>query len=175
MPTGAQHDRITRGFLGWNLPGVHRAMDSAVKVVGPRHRFLMHGAAAVRAMQLLYGRAGRVVAGLHLLQDLGILRGDTPMPRDTRGTRPGRAGGPVRVIEGSARTRSRARERVAGARRQAWDPTRLNRELAAIEGRMRTAWSAAERGQISGGRRSRTTGQRSDEGGLDEQLRLLLE
>lgn len=72
MPTGRQHDRLTNDLLGWNLPGVHRSMDWAVRVIGPGHQVVMHGASAVRAMELLYGRPGRIVACLHILQDLKL-------------------------------------------------------------------------------------------------------
>lgn len=74
VPRVAEHDRITGRFLGWNLPGVHRSMDWAVRVIGPGHQVVMHGAPAVRAMGLLYGRRGEVVACLHILEDLRIVK-----------------------------------------------------------------------------------------------------
>lgn len=74
MPRVREHDEITGRFLGWNLPGVHRSMDWAVKAIGPAHQVVMHDAGAVRAMELLYGRRGRVVACLHILEDLRIVR-----------------------------------------------------------------------------------------------------
>lgn len=74
MPRGAEHDRITGGFLGWNLPAVHRSMDWAVRVIGPSHQVVMHDRKAVEAMELLHGPQGRIVACMHILEDLRILR-----------------------------------------------------------------------------------------------------
>jgi hypothetical protein len=74
VPRGREHDEITARFLGWNLAGVHRSMDWAVRVIGPGHQVVMHGRAAVQAMELLYGRPGRVIACMHVLEDLRIIR-----------------------------------------------------------------------------------------------------
>ena len=49
-------------------------MDWAVHFVGPGHQVVMHNAGAVRAMELLYGRPGRVVACLHILEDLRVIK-----------------------------------------------------------------------------------------------------
>jgi hypothetical protein len=73
MPRGRDHDRITKTFLGWNLPRVHRTMDYAVRVIGPNHQIVLHDRRALDAMELLYGKQGRVVAALHILQDLHII------------------------------------------------------------------------------------------------------
>jgi hypothetical protein len=63
---------MTTKMLGWNIPAVHRSMDWAVRVLGPRHQLVMHGASAVRAMELLFGKRGRIIACIHILQDLGV-------------------------------------------------------------------------------------------------------
>lgn len=74
MPTGKEHDRITKRFLGWNLPHVHRTMDFAVRVIGPGHQIVMHNRDAVKAMELLFGRRGRLIATMHILEDLHIVQ-----------------------------------------------------------------------------------------------------
>jgi len=74
MPRGREHDRITLAFVGYNVPAVHRTMDYAVRVIGPSHQVVMHDGDSIRAMQLLYGPRARVVAALHVLEDLRIIR-----------------------------------------------------------------------------------------------------
>ena len=74
MPRVREHDRITVAFLGWNMGAVHRTMDYAVRVIGPGHQVVMHNRDAVVAMELLFGRKGRVVAAMHIFEDLRIIR-----------------------------------------------------------------------------------------------------
>jgi hypothetical protein len=63
---------MTKKMLGWNIPAVHRTMDWSVRVIGPRHQLVMHGASAVRAIEVLFGRRGKIIACMHILQDLDV-------------------------------------------------------------------------------------------------------
>jgi hypothetical protein len=74
MPRVREHDRITLAFLGWNIKGIHRSMDWAVKVIGPKHQVVMHDSKALRAMEMLYGRKGLVIGAMHILEDLKIIK-----------------------------------------------------------------------------------------------------
>lgn len=81
MPSGHQHRKLTREFLGWDIPEVHRIMDAASTYLGGRHRVVGHNLRALEAIELLFGRAGRTVAVLHILQDARIITGGSPPPR----------------------------------------------------------------------------------------------
>jgi hypothetical protein len=50
-------------------------MDASASYLGGRHRVVGHNLAAFQAIELLFGREGRIVATLHVLQDAGVLRG----------------------------------------------------------------------------------------------------
>lgn len=73
MPSGPEHRRLTRDFLGWDIPEVHRIMDMAASYLGGRHRVVGHNLRAFEAIELLFGRDGRIVATLHVLEDAGII------------------------------------------------------------------------------------------------------
>lgn len=81
-----EHHRATLAFLGWDIPEVHQVMDAAAAYLGARHRAVGHNLRALRAIEDLFGRRGRIVATVHILQDAGILA--------VRGT--GRTAAPVR-------------------------------------------------------------------------------
>jgi hypothetical protein len=74
MPRAAQHDRLTNDFLGWNIKGVHRSMDWAVRIIGPKHQVVMHDSQALKAMEMLYGRKGLIIGAMHILEDLKIIK-----------------------------------------------------------------------------------------------------
>jgi len=80
---------MTLGFLGWNIPAVHRSMDWAVRVIGPGHQVVLHDANGLRAMELLHGRRGLVIAAVHVLEDLGIVVPVAePSPKSDRVSQP---------------------------------------------------------------------------------------
>ena len=76
MPSGAEHRRITEEFLGWDIPAVHQIMDAAAAYLGGRHRVVGHNLRAVQGIELLFGREGRKVAVLHMLEDAGVIRSE---------------------------------------------------------------------------------------------------
>jgi hypothetical protein len=77
MPNHRGHCKITKAFLGWDMPEVHRTMDAVGAHLGPRHRVLGHDAAAFRAIPAIFhddeDRA-RIVFLMHVLEDLKIIR-----------------------------------------------------------------------------------------------------
>ena len=74
MPRVKEHDKITSLFLGWNIKVIHRVMDYAVRILGPKHQVIMHDLKAVKAMELLFGRKGKIVACMHILEDLEVIK-----------------------------------------------------------------------------------------------------
>lgn len=68
---GDQHRRATREFLGWDVPEVHALIDAASSYLGGRHRVVGHNLAMLRLVEDMFGRRGRVVFTLHVLQDAG--------------------------------------------------------------------------------------------------------
>lgn len=77
MPNHRGHCKITKAFLGWDMPEVHRTMDAVGAHLGPRHRVLGHDAAAMEAIPQLFGEENevraRVVFLCHVLEDLRII------------------------------------------------------------------------------------------------------
>jgi hypothetical protein len=49
-------------------------MDAASSYLGGRHRVIGHNLRAFEAVELLFGRSGRIVATMHVLQDAGVIR-----------------------------------------------------------------------------------------------------
>jgi hypothetical protein len=78
MPRLQEHVRLTREFLGWDIPEVHAAMDAATRFLGGKHRVVGHDLRALRAMSELFGRRGLVIAAMHIFEDVGVIR---RMPR----------------------------------------------------------------------------------------------
>ena len=78
VPNHRGHCKITKAFLGWDMPEVHRVMDAVGSHLGPRHRVLGHDAAAFRAIPAMFGEdhetRARVVFLMHVLEDLRIVR-----------------------------------------------------------------------------------------------------
>jgi hypothetical protein len=68
-----EHHRATLAFLGWDIPEVHQVMDAAAAYLGARHRAVGHNLRALRAIEDLFGRRGRIIATVHILQDASIL------------------------------------------------------------------------------------------------------
>lgn len=50
-------------------------MDAASSYLGGRHRVVGHNLSAFQAIELLFGRPGRIVATMHVLQDAGVIAG----------------------------------------------------------------------------------------------------
>lgn len=71
MPSGSQHRKLTTDFLGWDVPEVHRLIDAAASYLGGRHRVVGHNLAMLRLVEELFGRPGRIVFTMHVLQDAG--------------------------------------------------------------------------------------------------------
>jgi len=97
VPSGRQHRKLTRDFLGWDLPEVHAVMDAAASFLGGRHRVVGHDLTMLAIVEERFGRPGRIVFALHLLQDAGHFRGGSAVgARGGAVRRPGRA-----AVEGS--------------------------------------------------------------------------
>lgn len=80
-------------------------MDAAASYLGGRHRVVGHNLAAFQAIELLFGRPGRIVATLHVLQDAGVIIRQRP-PRAPVGA-PLRGGGSLSSCpEGAERSES---------------------------------------------------------------------
>lgn len=74
MPSGSEHRRATREFLGYDVPEVHRFMDLfSSSIPGTRHRLVGHDLAAARFVQECWGDEGFRVFVCHVLQDARIL------------------------------------------------------------------------------------------------------
>ena len=76
MPSGRQHRKFCREFLGFDIAGVHRVMDDpgALRRYQARHRIKGHDLAALTYVTDRWGEAGRQVYAVHFLQDAGVLR-----------------------------------------------------------------------------------------------------
>jgi hypothetical protein len=75
VPTGRQHRKFTRSFLGYDLPAVHAYMDHprAIALLQGDHRRHGHDRKALRVITRLFGERGRAVYAVHYLQDAGVL------------------------------------------------------------------------------------------------------
>jgi hypothetical protein len=71
VPSGRQHRSLTRAALGWDIPEVHALIDAASSYLGGRHRVVGHNLAMLRLVEEMFGRRGRLVFTLHVLQDAG--------------------------------------------------------------------------------------------------------
>jgi hypothetical protein len=77
MPSGRQHRKFCRDFLGFDIAGVHRVMDDprTLRRFQARHRIAGgHDLAALAYVSRRWGAAGRQVYAVHFLQDAGLLR-----------------------------------------------------------------------------------------------------
>jgi len=76
VPSGRQHRRFCRAFLGFDIVGVHRVMDDprSLRRYQARHRIDGHDLAALSYVTARWGDAGRQVYAVHFLQDAGVLK-----------------------------------------------------------------------------------------------------
>jgi hypothetical protein len=87
MKSASLHKRASEFLIGYSDTGVHVLMDAAVKRLGPQHRQVNHIYPFIEAVDLLFGRSGKMVALLHLLLDMDIIDSkyvESILPKQTR-------------------------------------------------------------------------------------------
>jgi len=74
VPSGREHRKITAEFLGWDIPGVHALMDAFAQIVpGGAHRAVGHDLKMLRFIESEYGKPGKTIWAMHILEDARII------------------------------------------------------------------------------------------------------